>query len=165
MEENIQEAVFALAEDCRYLAAFDKAKAASNANDLFGLDYIYTKNAENETKNNPISVLDVHNPNDDSREYYLMKRVKEITDVISKSNGDAECAALWTLGSNFLGISTYYMRIGSNDIIIKLEGTMHNLPIFEQCAVIHEVDLFKSWVPLCDESILIEKIGKAELVA
>lgn len=46
-----------------------------------------------------------------------------------------------------------------------MEGTLENLPLFEQCAVIHEIDLFKQWIPFCNESILIDKIGNAELVA
>eukprot|EP01034_Spumella_vulgaris_P034195 gene34196-42163_t len=46
-----------------------------------------------------------------------------------------------------------------------MEGVMDNLPLFEQCAVVHEVDLFKDWVPLCSASKTVEKISVADIVA
>jgi hypothetical protein len=66
------------------------------------------------------------------------------------------------------GIKTYYRKSnqsGDSNITVKMEGVVDDLPVFEQCAVIHEVDLFHQWIPFCCESVNISKIGNAELVA
>mmetsp|Transcript_26097 Transcript_26097/g.28462 ORF Transcript_26097/g.28462 Transcript_26097/m.28462 type:complete len:217 (-) Transcript_26097:152-802(-) len=41
---------------------------------------------------------------------------------------------------------------------------MDDLPIFELCAVMKEVDLFHEWVPFCKESVMVDRIGRAELI-
>ena len=71
----------------------------------------------------------------------------------------------WVLGADMFGILTHYRKCKDdpNSIIVKIEGTQDNLPLFEQLAVIHEIDLFKDWAPFCTESHLIDKPGQAEL--
>jgi hypothetical protein len=71
----------------------------------------------------------------------------------------------WILGADMFGIQTHYRKCedDENAIIVKIEGTMDDLPLFEQMAVIHEIDLFKEWAPFCTDSVLVDKVGKAEL--
>ena len=69
----------------------------------------------------------------------------------------------WKLGASYFGIDTYY-KIDNGNITVRMEGGLTDLPLFEQCAVIHEVDLFHEWVPFCNESSLLEKFGPAELL-
>ena len=69
----------------------------------------------------------------------------------------------WKLGASYFGIETYF-KIDNGKITVRMEGGLTDLPLFEQCAVIHEVDLFREWVPFCDESVLLEKLGPAELL-
>ncbi len=71
----------------------------------------------------------------------------------------------WILGAEMFGIRTHYKKCedDANSIIVKIEGTMDDLPLFEQMAVLHEIDLYKEWAPFCTDSVLIDKIGKAEL--
>ena len=71
----------------------------------------------------------------------------------------------WILGADMFGILTYYRKCEDdpNSIIVKIHGTMDNLPLFEQLAVMHEIDLFQEWVPFCTESRLIDKAGQAEV--
>ena len=64
-----------------------------------------------------------------------------------------------------LNISTHYKVSSEGIITVRMEGIMDDLPIFEQCAVLHEVDLFKEWIPFCRSSINIENVGLADLVA
>lgn len=71
----------------------------------------------------------------------------------------------WSHGSSLFGIHTHYKLTDDGSIMIRLEGEQNNLPMFEQLAVIHEVDLFHEWVPFCDASSCIEKVGPSEIVA
>jgi hypothetical protein len=71
----------------------------------------------------------------------------------------------WSHGSSLFGIHTHYKLTDEGSIMIRLEGELDNLPLFEQLAVIHEVDLFHEWMPFCNASSCIEKIGPSEIVA
>jgi len=65
------------------------------------------------------------------------------------------------------GISTFYKMDSEGDgsIWVKLEGTLAGVPLFEQLAVVREVGLFSEWVPFCNHSTFVRKIGVAELIA
>jgi hypothetical protein len=71
----------------------------------------------------------------------------------------------WSHGSSLFGIHTHYKLTDEGSIMIRLEGELDNLPLFEQLAVIHEVDLFHEWLPFCNASSCIEKVGPSEIVA
>lgn len=91
----------------------------------------------------------------------LHAKADEINSVINRAHDDAE----WKFGLELFGITTHYQHDETDGSIkIKLTGTIEDLPLFEQCAVIHEVDLFSEWIPFCRESITVDKLGKAELV-
>jgi len=150
-----------LIDDCRYLAAKRCYESQS---------YIESKVNEKIHVDESSSFT----PEENRKKIDLMlERSKEIECAIARSGSDLAASVFgvpqtnenWILGSILFGISTHYKRIGENDIIVKMEGKIDDLPIFEQCAVIHEVDLFNTWIPFCDKSVLIEKIGKAELIA
>lgn len=70
----------------------------------------------------------------------------------------------WTLGLTYFGITTHYKVNNDNLLFVRIEGDLENTPFFEQAAVIYEVDLFKSWVPFCFDSIKIEDISMAEVL-
>jgi len=70
----------------------------------------------------------------------------------------------WIWGSSFFGVETHYKIAPEGDLTVRMEGLMEDLPLFEQCAVIHEVDLFKTWIPFCCESKCVTKLGQAELI-
>ena len=146
------EYIYSLIDDCRYLAAYESYQQLT----------LNTTNCQQPS----LSPLEEIKTILDDKIVKLIERVNEINEASGSSQkSNQHHDSSWILGSNLFGISTYYRRVGVNDIVVKLEGTVHDLPIFEQCAVIHEVDLFSTWVPLCTQSILIEKIGKAELIA
>lgn len=91
----------------------------------------------------------------------LCAKAEEINSVVNRVHEDAD----WKFGLEMFGITTHYQHDEEDGSIkIKLTGTLDDLPLFEQCAVIHEVDLFSEWIPFCRESITVDKIGKAELV-
>ena len=91
----------------------------------------------------------------------MMIRSEEVQQTLDFDGNDVN----WTLGVSYLGVTTHYRECEDNSIIVKLDGILEDLPLFEQFAVIHEIDLFKKWAPLCNESEFLDKIGRAEIVA
>ena len=95
----------------------------------------------------------------------VLHRAKEIkqanfgNDFCGTSGGSSQ----WKLGASYFGIDTYF-KIDDGRITVRMEGGLTDLPLFEQCAVIHEIDLFREWVPFCDGSALLEKLGPADLL-
>lgn len=71
----------------------------------------------------------------------------------------------WILGADMFGIQTHYRKCedDENAIVVKIEGKLDDLPLFEQMAVLHEIDLYKEWAPFCTSSVMVDKIGNAEL--
>lgn len=94
-----------------------------------------------------------------------IQQMLQRTPMIKKSLHSVDTSDDWTLGANMFGILTHYKKCEDDptSIIVKIEGTLDDLPLFEQMAVIHEIDLFKEWAPFCTNSVLVDKIGKAEL--
>ena len=91
----------------------------------------------------------------------LVHRENESRDVLGMGTVDDS----WTDGGITFGTHTHYKLTEGGSILIRLEGEMENLPMFEQLAVIHEVDLFKDWIPFCFTSRTVVKLGPAELIA
>ena len=91
----------------------------------------------------------------------MLDRYEEVQEALRHGSMDE---GEWLFGSRLFGVDTHYREEADNSITIKIEGEIDDLPIFEQCAVVHELDLFKLWLPFCTHSQLIEKVGLAELV-
>jgi hypothetical protein len=45
-----------------------------------------------------------------------------------------------------------------------VEADLDKMPIFNLCALIYEIELFKNWVPFCEESATLKHIGLAQKV-
>lgn len=143
MDEVVQ-----LIHDCRYVGAFERLQDLKR--EVRSPDFpMEGKRAFDEELKTHQETLDM-----------MTTRYHEIQDALQEDEDDSE----WIFGLEMFGIRTYYQHdVKTNQIKIKLEGLMDDLPLFEQCAVIHEVDLFHEWVPFCKESVTVEKVGKAEL--
>ena len=50
----------------------------------------------------------------------------------------------WSLGAQLLGITSYFKKSKHNErnIRVKVETVLDDLPLFEQCAIFHEVSEF-----------------------
>ena len=44
------------------------------------------------------------------------------------------------------GVSTSYRREADGSLSVKIEGELRGVPLFEQLAVLREVDLYQTWV-------------------
>lgn len=138
----------ALTDTCRYLAAkiaYEQLISEINVDTVSG-----------DVREGILTQL-----NNDSGLQTMLSRAEQVQhslDFVDSSND-------WILGADMFGIHTHYKKCedDENQIVVKIEGTMDDLPLFEQMAVIHEIDLYHEWAPFCTDSVLIDKIGKAEL--
>jgi len=93
----------------------------------------------------------------------MIKRSAEVEEALSAWDVSA-AGNDWTLGSVSFGISTHYKTTADGLVTMRMESVDEVLPLFEQLAVIREVDLFHKWVPFCNKSLLIKQFGHADLV-
>lgn len=137
------EKIIELISDCKYLSAYELLK---NSNKLIDMN-------ENERDNHIKSIIDI-----------AIERAKAI-DIAIDEAADNSITTNWIDGGTMFGCHTFYYIDEKNLLTVRLEGILDDFPIFEQLCVIHEVDLFQEWVPFCNDSKLITKFSKAEVVA
>jgi hypothetical protein len=85
-------------------------------------------------------------------------------DVIGRAKQQLEVDDDWILSQSHFGITTYYRREKDDSLSIKVEGELIGVPLFEQVAVLREVDLHCKWVPFCTSSLTIKDIDKLDIV-
>ena len=79
-------------------------------------------------------------------------------------NGTGEVG--WELGAEMFGTRTYFqMDEESGFISVMMQGQQDELPTFEMMSVINEVDLYKTFIPLCEDSIKVIEPAHGEMVA
>ena len=71
----------------------------------------------------------------------------------------------WLPGSTLFGVITKYKKLDNGLISVLIQGKQEDLPIFEQMTVLHEIDLYKEFIPLCNKSLLIDYLSPSELIA
>lgn len=92
----------------------------------------------------------------------LVAREKESNMVLEIESIDDS----WTSGPLMFGTRTHHKIVpGSGTILLRLEGELDTLPMFEQLAVINEVGLFHEWIPFCNHSRVVTKLGPVEMIA
>lgn len=139
--------VLQLIKDCRYLEAKKQYDILVESNGLLNTGYVHETHASDIER--------------------MLQREKEISDIllnISIEEGKDKHDG-WILASTFLGVTCHYQLSEDGIISVRLEGKMKDLPLFEQAAVIHEVDFFKTWIPFCSDSRTVDKIGYADVIA
>lgn len=70
----------------------------------------------------------------------------------------------WIFSQTFFGISTFYRREDDGTLTMKLEGELNNVPLFEQLAILREIQLFRYWAPFCCDSRTIAQIGNIDMI-
>jgi len=55
----------------------------------------------------------------------------------------------WSYAQTYFGISTHYRNEDDGTLSVKLDGELAGMSLFEIFAVLHEIDLYKTWVPFC----------------
>lgn len=64
-----------------------------------------------------------------------------------------------------MGITTSYKHDHDGSIWVKLSGKMDDVRVVDQLATVREVDLYRHWIPFCDKSRLLKRIGVVEVLA
>lgn len=70
----------------------------------------------------------------------------------------------WLVAQTFMGITTFYKHDPDGSLWIKMHGTMDDVGIMDQLATVREVDLYNEWVPFCNTSTLLKRLGMVELL-
>jgi hypothetical protein len=68
------------------------------------------------------------------------------------------------LAQTLFGVTTYYRREEDGSLSIKLEGVIEGVPLYEQVAVLREVDLHSKWAPFCSSSLTVAHLDKLDTV-
>jgi hypothetical protein len=70
----------------------------------------------------------------------------------------------WTLAQTLFGVTTHYRRESDGSLSIKLEGSLQGVSLFDQVAILREVDLHCKWAPFCSSSLTVRHLGKLDTV-
>jgi hypothetical protein len=70
----------------------------------------------------------------------------------------------WTLAQTLFGVTTFYRREEDGSLSIKMEGRLEGVPLFDQVAVLREVDLHYRWAPFVSSSLTIAHLDKLDTV-
>eukprot|EP01041_Mallomonas_annulata_P007529 gene7529-15418_t len=87
----------------------------------------------------------------------LTKECLGVSDVVSDDDG-------WIYAITLFGVSTHYKSQADGSLLLRLQGSGADLPLFEQVAVVHEADLYPKWVPFCSDARTVTKITHADLI-
>ena len=68
------------------------------------------------------------------------------------------------MAQTLFGVTTYYRREDDGSLSVKLEGRLEDVPLFDQVAVLREVDLFYKWAPFTSSSLTIAHLDKMDTV-
>lgn len=95
----------------------------------------------------------------------LLEKLINNAHVLRKAKSDLMTDGDWTVAQTLFGITTSYRREEDDTLSIKLEGTLEDVPLFEQLSVLRETDLFHLWapfVPRAKKLLQVTKIGERE---
>lgn len=70
----------------------------------------------------------------------------------------------WTFAQTLFGITTYYRNEEDGSLSIKMEGRLEGVSLFDQVAVLREVDLHYKWAPFVSSSLTIAHLNKLDTV-
>mmetsp|Transcript_8235 Transcript_8235/g.8399 ORF Transcript_8235/g.8399 Transcript_8235/m.8399 type:complete len:841 (+) Transcript_8235:183-2705(+) len=94
----------------------------------------------------------------------MLERVVRVKDALETSAHVDEDSG-WIHGVTLFGVTTHYKVQEDNSLLLRLQGSREDLPLFEQLAVVHEVDLYPTWVPFCNYGKMLTKITHSDLIA
>jgi hypothetical protein len=58
------------------------------------------------------------------------------------------------------GVTTYYRKESDGSLSIKLDGTVEDASLFDQIAVLREIDLNSLWAPFVTSSMTVAHLDK-----
>ena len=88
----------------------------------------------------------------------IAEKVAEVQKALTTNQG-----VEWTHGVSRDGITSTYNPEPDGSYSVCLHGTQENIPLFEYCATMLDLDRYSSWFPLCNLSRLIHAPGTPPL--
>lgn len=71
----------------------------------------------------------------------------------------------WTLGSEYGGLKAFYQKQEDGSISACVHGQQDDVPIFEQVAILSDVERYSAWIPLISQSNLLAMPGNYSLAS
>mmetsp|Transcript_10771 Transcript_10771/g.26036 ORF Transcript_10771/g.26036 Transcript_10771/m.26036 type:complete len:857 (-) Transcript_10771:500-3070(-) len=90
--------------------------------------------------------------------------LQERCDMFRQAKQNLDVDDDWTLAQTMFGVTTYYRREDDGSLSIKMEGRLEGTALFEQVAVLREVDLHSKWAPFCSSSLTLAHLNKLDTV-
>eukprot|EP00536_Pseudo-nitzschia_multiseries_P011828 jgi/Psemu1/289925/fgenesh1_pg.425_\ len=93
-----------------------------------------------------------------------IRKMEDRCRLFQKAKINLENDADWTLAQTLFGVTTFYRHESDGSMSVKLEGTVRDCPMFEQLAVLREVDLNYLWAPFVTSSTTVAHLDKLDIV-
>ena len=94
----------------------------------------------------------------------ILNKLEERCDMFRRAKQNLDVDDDWTLAQTLFGVTTYYRREDDGSLSIKMEGKLEGTPLFDQVAVLREVDLYYKWAPFCSSSLTIAHLNTVDTV-
>ena len=78
---------------------------------------------------------------------------------------DSSTVSGWVHAQTLFGVSTHYRREPDGSLSVRIAGDLVGVPLFEQLAVLREVDLYHLWAPFCTSSRKLAQLGRLDVAA
>ncbi len=95
---------------------------------------------------------------------YPFSVIQERCQLFATAKQNLNCDSDWTLAQTLFGVTTFYRREPDGSLSIKLEGKLKDVPLFDQVAVLREIDLHSCWAPFCSSSLTVAHLDKLDTV-
>ena len=83
----------------------------------------------------------------------------------SDGGTDSSTGGGWVHAQTLFGVSTHYRREHDGSLSVRIAGDLVGVPLFEQLAVLREVDLYHLWAPFCSSSRKLAQLGRLDVAA
>lgn len=94
----------------------------------------------------------------------ILKKMKDRCCLFKKAKKNLDVNDDWTKAQTLFGVTTYYRKECDGSMSIKLEGCVNDCSLFDQVAVIRELDLNYLWAPFVTSSMTIVQLDKLDLI-
>lgn len=95
---------------------------------------------------------------------FLQLLLQERCRLFATARQNLNCDSDWTFVQTLFGVTTFYRREPDGSLSIKLEGKLKDVPLFDQVAVLREIDFYSRWSPCCSSSLSIAHLDKLDTV-
>lgn len=93
-----------------------------------------------------------------------LQQLKQHALILNLAKRNANATNEWIVCHEHNGITSSYRREHDGSLSLKVEGRIEGLPLFEQVAVMREVDLYHLWSPFVTQSAKISQLGKLDQI-